>query len=260
MFSACSFFELDNKEAPEETLCGAFTDADGNAVLTTPTSAGIVIRTEEMDYIAPGQTEVQTADYNSDFYAKTDGTYNNCRYFPGKYKVYAYGPFMPLYLKDGDGNVAIDNTKTVDIKGVTRVDYTVEPFLKVEWAGLPVVSANKISVPIKVTRAVTPERFQEVLEPTGTYSADQINVTDVRLYVSYAPQVGQGNSDSRWSSYIEYTGATFEKNLGNAITLTSEGTIPSGRKVFIRAAARINYSTLDNRRYNYTDIIEVDIP
>lgn len=260
MFSACSFFELDNKKAPEETLRGAFTDTDGNPVLTTPTSAGIVIRTLEQDYIAPGETEISTADYNSDFYAKTDGTYNNCRFFPGKYQIIPYGPFMPLYLLDNEGNVCIDNTKTVEIKGVTEVNFTVEPFLKVEWGGLPVVSANKITVPIVVSRAVSKERFQEVIEPSGAYTGDELNVTDIRLYVSYAPQVGQGNSDSRWSSYIEYTSSTFDRFIGQPVSLTSEGTIPSGRKVFIRAAARVNYATYSTRRYNYSDIIEVDIP
>ena len=46
--------------------------------------------------------------------------------------------------------------------------------------------------------------------------------------------------------------------LGKAFE--SNGTIPSGRTVFIRAAARINYETESVRRWNYSEPMEVLVP
>jgi hypothetical protein len=51
--------------------------------------------------------------------------------------------------------------------------------------------------------------------------------------------------------------------LGEAITIESNGTIPSGRVVFIRAAARINYDTprgSATRRWNYNEPMQLMVP
>jgi hypothetical protein len=51
--------------------------------------------------------------------------------------------------------------------------------------------------------------------------------------------------------------------LGETITIESTGTIPAGRVVFIRAAARINYDTpkgSGTRRWNYNESVQLLIP
>ncbi|MDR1417158.1 MAG: DUF3823 domain-containing protein, partial [Prevotellaceae bacterium] len=48
----------------------------------------------------------------------------------------------------------------------------------------------------------------------------------------------------------------FNALLGQPVSISSIGAIPSGRTVFIRAAARINYATEGQKRYNYTEPIE----
>jgi hypothetical protein len=51
--------------------------------------------------------------------------------------------------------------------------------------------------------------------------------------------------------------------LGEVITIESIGTIPSGKAVFIRAAARINYDTpkgSGTRRWNYNEATQLLIP
>ena len=88
-------------------------------------------------------------------------------------------------------------------------------------------------------------------------------MTDVQLFVSYSSTAGYRARDSRWSSSVSYEGSSFEDLLGTNVTVKSNGTILSGQKVFIRAAARINYDTprgSGTRRWNYSDIVEVDIP
>ena len=62
---------------------------------------------------------------------------------------------------------------------------------------------------------------------------------------------------------MTYTGSSFDALEGKPVTIKSNGTIPSGRKVFIRAAARINFDTpvgSGTRRWNYSEAVEVDIP
>ena len=61
---------------------------------------------------------------------------------------------------------------------------------------------------------------------------------------------------------MEYEGSAFEPYLGQVLTISSRGTIKPNRKVFIRAAARINYATPvgGERRYNFSEVREVNIP
>jgi hypothetical protein len=97
----------------------------------------------------------------------------------------------------------------------------------------------------------------------GSYSNSFLNVTDIQFFVSYSSTVGYRARDERWSSQVEYSGTAFNGLLGQTITIESNGTIPSGRAVFIRAAARINYDTpkgSGTRRWNYNAPMQIMIP
>ena len=88
-------------------------------------------------------------------------------------------------------------------------------------------------------------------------------MTDTQFFVSYSNSVGYRARDDRWSSSISYAGNSFNDLFGTPVTITSNGTIPSGRKVWVRAAARINFDTpvgSGTRRWNYSEPIEVMIP
>ena len=152
-----------------------------------------------------------------------------------------------------------------DIKGTTEVEFRVHPFLKVEIVGVPQVSGGVITAQVKVTRAVSKETFKELVEPMGGYSDDFTNVTDIQLFVGYSSTMGYRARDTRWSTALEFGGDSFDAKFGEPVTIQSSTstTIPSGRKVFIRAAARINYDTprgSGTRRYNYSEVMEVNIP
>jgi hypothetical protein len=94
----------------------------------------------------------------------------------------------------------------------------------------------------------------------GNYSDDMLNVTDVRLFVSEVPYVGYREWDNRYTTEIDYSGNSFDAQLGQPITITTQGTIPAGRTMFIRGAARINYATENIKRHNYNEAVRVDIP
>lgn len=255
--SSCSMFELDNYDVPSETIRGEVVDAaTGEPVLTDQGSEGIRVRLTELSW---GDNVV----HNPDFYCMPDGTFQNTKIFKGHYNVRIDGPFIPLLREDERGVPIADETQNVDIEGVTEVKFEVQPFLKVEWVSEPTVANGKVTAQVRVTRGVSEEDFRSKIEPMGGYSNSFLNVTDIQLFVSYSSTVGYRARDERWSSSLEFTGSEFNAKLGETITIQSNGTIPPGRVVFVRAAARINFDTpkgSGTRRWNYNEPLEIMIP
>ena len=251
-FSAC---EIDNYPLPQETLKGRVVDvATGEPVLTDQGSEGTRVRLRELSW-----TETDVPD-NFDFACMKEGIFQNTKIFEGYYNVRIDGAFIPLVRLNADGDTLANETKNVQIHGVTEVEFQVQPFLKVEWVGEPTVSGGKITATVIVTRAVSPADFKAKIEPMGGYNDNMLNVTDVRLFVSQVPYVGYREWDNRYSTELKYSGNTFDALLGQPVTITTQGTIPAGRTVFIRAAARINYATENIRRHNYNEALRVDVP
>lgn len=257
--SSCEIFELDNYDPPAETLQGEVVAAEtGEPVLTDQGSEGIRVRLTELSW-------GDNVTFNPDFFCRPDGTFRNTKLFKGTYNIQIDGPFIPLLREDSRGVPLADETQTVEIEGVTKVRFEVQPFLKVEWVGEPTVVNGKITAQVRVTRGVSEEDFRAKIEPMGGYSDSFLNVTDIQLFVSNSSTVGYRARDTRWSNEITYSGSSFNALLGETITIESNpGTaIPSGRVVFIRAAARINYDTprgSGTRRWNYNEPVQVMIP
>ena len=256
-FTSCSLFELDNKDIPAETLQGEVVDMEtGEPVFTDQGSEGIRVRLTELSYgdnVTP----------NPDFFCMPDGKFQNTKLFKGNYNIRIDGPFIPLLREDDRGVPLADETQTMDISGVTKARFEVQPFLNVEWVSEPEVINGKVRAQVRITRGVSEADFQAKIEPMGGYSSSFLNITDIQFFVSYSSSVGYRARDERWSSKIEYAGGAFNALLGQTITIESNGTIPSGRAVFIRAAARINYDTpkgSGTRRWNYNEAVQVLIP
>ncbi len=248
--------EIDNYPEPQETLKGRIIDATtGELVLTDQGSEGTRIRIRELSWKETEEPEPFT------FWCMKEGVYQNTKVFKGYYNVRVDGAFIPLIRLNNQGDTIADETKNVQIQGVTEVDFQVQPFLKVEWVGTPTVQNGVITAQVKVTRAVSPTDFKEKIEPMGNYDDNFLNITDVQFMVSETPYVGYRatHGDPRRKVY-EYGGDSFEQYLGKTLTVTHNGVIPSGRTVFIRVGARINYATEGVRRWNYNQAIRVDIP
>lgn len=253
LFSAC---EKDNYAEPKETIKGAITNiATGDTVLTDQGSEGIRVRLTELSWKATAKPTP------FDFFCMKEGIYQNTKVFQGHYNVRVDGAFIPLVRLGPTGDTLSNASKYIDIKGVTVCPFQVQPFLKVEWVGTPTVTDGKVTATIKVTRAVSRDDFKAKVQPmSGGYNDDQLNVTDIRLFVSQVPYVGFREKDDRYSTQIEYNNNEFESQLGKPITITSKGTIPPGYIVFVRAAARINYQTEGIKRHNYNKAIRINIP
>ena len=243
MANACSK-AIDNYAAPDQTLHGRIIDAGTGKNVQSEVSgeAGTGTRIQLL--------ELSWSDNPTPLYLATmqDGTYNNTKIFAGHYKVSADGAFVPLVQT---GANAYDKSKELDIKGgVTEVDFTVEPFLRIEWVGEPVLNANgTVSAQFVVTRGTNDPNYQ-------------LNVTDISLFVNDYPYVGQNaNSyDPRYSNRVTYSGTNGNNLLGQTLTFTTiGGALPNKRDWYLRVAARTTYPNL-GRPYNYTDIKKISIP
>lgn len=254
LLTAIHSCEIDNYEPPGETLRGRVVDAEtGEPVLTDQGSEGTRVRMRELSW-------EEAEPENLDFFCMKEGIFQNTKVFKGFYNVRVDGAFIPLVRLNSSGDTLADESKNLEISGVTEVEFRVQPFLKIEWVGEPTVADGKVTATVRVTRAVSSEDFRAKIEPMGGYSEDFLNVTDVRLFVSQVPYVGYREWDNRYSTIIDYAGDSFEAQLGQPVTITTQGTIPPGRTVFIRAAARINYATETIRRHNYNEALRIDIP
>lgn len=271
-FSSCDLFQLDNYDEPDQTITGTIWDSTHPSgprpLLTNQGSEGIRIRLQEISW-SP------TAEYH-DMWCKKEGEYNNTKLFAGTYYVQCDGPFVPLKRTKSDGTVIEDKSQTVDLKaGTTKVDFNVEPFLRIEWVGEPeILSDRSIKCQFKVTRGVSEERLKELLEPTGTWSSNSAEVMSINLFCSESPHLGWNQGQNYWRSInfpskgntVDYkwdTDSQFVDHLGfdQIITMTTQP-IPgtTERVVFVRAGARIRYQTVGVNRPNYNEIKRVDIP
>lgn len=235
----------DNYDLPSETFRGSFIDKDTNEPIQTAASTAI-----EHGGICIRMMEYSWSDnpYPYDFFAKRDGTFNNTKIFKGRYGVTPEGPFVPL------------PEEIIDIEGVVERDYHVEPLLRVQWIGEPVLKDDgTIEARVKITRGTDDPDYQQPLEEAWLF-VSQVD------YVSNAPDAysPKFSTDMTQADLQNY-------KLGD--TLTVRTGYPNGwnggtgdpqkfdtsyeRPYFLRFGARTSKSFSNIKRYNFTDVKEV---
>ena len=226
--SSCS--KVDNYPAPSDTLTGSTIDeATGKTLQTEVGGGGTRVKLLETSYSAN-----PVPIY---FQSKQDGTFNNTKVFSATYKVSVEGPFVPIVQTDNTGTVVSDSSQTVVLKGSATVNFKVQPFLRIEWVGTPVVNADKtVTVQVKITRGTN-------------IPAYQLDVTNINLYVSNTQYDGSNNYDPRYSTLTSYSGSTGTALLGQTISITTTGGALPDQDVYFRVGARINAGL---NQYNYT--------
>lgn len=241
VFSCNSCGKVDNYATPSVTLKGSVIDSvTGKTVQTEIGGNGTRVKLMEISWSA-----TPTPYY---FYSMQDGTFNYTKLFAGKDIVTVEGPFVPLVQTDNTGNITVNKGKTVDIKGVTTLNFNVEPFLRVEWVSDPILNANgSITANIKFTRGTANPNFQ-------------LNITDVYLFVNATKYVGNNNYDNRYSTKVSYSGSNGNALIGQTVTITTNtasGALPGKRDYFLRVGARIQYGL---NYYNYSEVKTVTVP
>jgi len=230
----------DNYSAPNATVKGVLTDASTGQ----PYQSGAG---DERLYIL--QTSY-TAGTPIPFYwnIQANGNFYNDKVFKGTYKVYPTdGAFVPV-VYTSSGNIVDNGSKTIDVSanGTTQLDFTVTPFLKVEWVGDPVINANgTVTINCRFTRGTTDPQWQ-------------FNVTDAFFFISNTPFVSNGSYDNTLSTDVTFSGTTGNALLGTTVSITSKAALGSHQGYYLRVGAR----TADNvnKRYNYTEPKTLNVP
>jgi len=225
--SSCS--KIDNDAAPSSTITGSTIDeGTGQTVQTEIGSGGTRVKLLETSYSAN-----PVPIY---FQSKQDGTFENTKVFAATYKVSVEGPFVPIVQTDNTGALLSDSSQNIVLKNTANLNFKVQPFLRVEWVGKPVVNAdNSVTVQVRVTR--------------GTANPNYVSdITDINLYVSNTQYDGSNNYDPRYSKLTSYSGSTGTALLGQVITLTTTGGSLPAQDVYFRVGARINAGL---NEYNY---------
>lgn len=237
--SSC-LFDYDNYDGPDATLKGAVTDLNGNALNV---GSGDGVRIKLLDY---GNSPNPKEQYLK---VKMDGTYINTKIFSSTYDIIAEGPFVPLLQVDDEGKVIVDKTeKNVKVKGVTTVDFKVEPFLKVDWEGEPSFDSGIMTVSFRVDRGTDDKAWHKDLR-------------DVALFVSTTQYVGENNYDQRISVKESDSANDMVGTVASLTTLKTYPMLP-GHTYYIRVGARIDYASNfgENYPYNYTTVKKVTVP
>ena len=231
--------KFDNYDEPEETLQGAIIDKDTQQPFQTEVAENGV-RMKLLEY---SWSDNPTPYY---FYVKQDGTFTNTKIFKGNYNIEPQGAFVPLVITDSNGQVTSDESVTMDIKGTVTLNFEVDPFLRVESVGEPVINGNSISVQVKITRGTSNPDYQQ-------------DLSDVCLFINgSSPYVGNNNYDDRYDQHL--TGDDVSDMIGKTVTLTTTGELPTGRTWYIRVGARIDKDIAGAKRYNYTEVKEIKLP
>jgi hypothetical protein len=238
-----SCVKKDNFTVPDQTLIGTVIDSStGQPIQTEQGATGMQIRAYETSW----NNGVGVVPEN--FNVHNDGTFINTKLFAGTYRVYPTdGAFVPLVYTNSSGTAVDNGSKTISVKGgTTNVSFAVDPFLKVEWVGDPVINADKtVTVQFRFTRGTT--------DPTR-----QFNVTDAFLFVSTTAFVGNNSYDNLSSNQVTYAGTAGNLLLGTTITLKTKIPLGADRPYYLRVGAR----TADNvnKRYNYNAAKLINIP
>jgi hypothetical protein len=166
--------------------------------------------------------------------------------FPGTNRISVEGAFVPLLQYDANGNITVDNRQTIELKsGVTEIEFQVEPFLRVQWLGEPVLNADSsITIQVKVSRGTGNPSFQA-------------DVSDVFFYLNTVPFAGNNNYDNRYSKQLTYSGSAGNNILDQTLTIKTNGKLPPKRSYWLRVGARTTYGL---KQYNYTDIKTIAVP
>lgn len=231
-FASCS--NDDNYPSPAETFKGSIVDAmTGEPFQTAVGTTGVRIKMMEYSW-----SDTPTPYY---MYTMMNGQFNNTKIFRGEYGITPEGAFVPV------------PEERIQISGTVEKNYQVEPFLRVEWVGEPVVNDNgTATVQVKITRGTADPAYQQAL-------------AEVWLYVSETQYAGDFSYSPNYSTKL--TGATLPA-LDGTVSITtgwpsgigtgSQRTFPAySRKYFLRVGARINKQVNSTNVFNYTTVKEI---
>lgn len=223
--------DKDNYDAPDARISGKIIDHNGKQVQTEQGSGNMRIKMEELSW-GNGSDDISiTPTYLN---VKQDGTYINTKIFSGEYRLTPIeGPFYPISEEDAS---------LVKIKGNVNHDFTIIPYLELEWVGEPVVTNdNYIEASVRFKRNAK----------VGEVMPDLLNG---QLFIATTQYAGNNNYDSQLVGGVK---TIVNSDEGSTITFkTTRAVKYTGTSYYVRVGICCSDSY---KKYNYTDIIKVDV-
>ena len=127
--------EIDNYDEPNATIQGALYDHNGQPLQVNQGSE--YIRAREISWAKGNEN---TFVGNQRLRVQQDGTYRHTKWFDGEYLLMPYaGNFFPY---DDEKQDADDAGELVKVSGSATKDFTVTPYLTIEWVKKPTVTSD----------------------------------------------------------------------------------------------------------------------
>lgn len=231
LMTICLFScEKDNYDAPDCTIQGRILDHNGNQLQTEQGSGNMRIKMEELSW-ADGNDEVSVIP--SYLNVKQEGSYVNNKWFAGQYRMTPIeGAFYP-YPEEGE---------LVQIKGTVTKDFTVTPYLDIEWVKEPTLTTdNYIEASVRFRR-------------NAKSGATMPDLNNGILCVSTNQYCGNNNKDGQ---LFNGTKTITNDEEGTVIEFrTSMAVKYTGTIYWVRVGICCNDTY---KKYNYTDIKTVTV-
>lgn len=229
LVSVTSCMEIDNWDEPGVQVYGQVIDAyTGENLLSSQDEWGIRIWERTWDESVPNHQSLSV---------KQDGSYNNSKLFAGTYDMLPYGgPFWP-----------VDTIKNIQFGGSTQKDFTVTPYLQltdfeVVLNGLELTLKCRLNAPIREGLPNLVEIKPFISLNTFCGATNYINIGE---YNNKRKQINR--------SWIEEVGDVESSDLYRIGSMP----VKAGYTYYVRLGANVNDA---NRKYNYTEIIKVEVP
>jgi hypothetical protein len=129
--------EIDNFKPADATIQGTLFDHNGQPLQLNHGSE--YIRMRELSWIK----DKPDVSLQSQFLrVQQDGTYRHTKWFAGEYLMLPYGGNFFPYIDAGQTTADSEQGDLVNISGTTNKDFTVTPYLTIEWVKKPTVTAD----------------------------------------------------------------------------------------------------------------------
>ncbi|MDN5286394.1 MAG: hypothetical protein JWR38_2668 [Mucilaginibacter sp.] len=221
LFTASSCSKVDNLQGPNAGFKGNIIDKTTGKNILTETN-GIQIKLEELSWSATPTPQFIPS--------KQDGTFEDEKLFKGHYRVTPYGgAFWPVTGTE------------LDISGTTSHDFTITPYLTVTN-----VTSNLSGTTLTLTFSLV-----------APIPAGLPQIIDVKPFVNDTKFVGSGANINSYSDVNKITlNSSYADVVGKTYTLTIPN-LKTGRTFYARVGVRVDDSF---KQYNYSDVIEVQVP
>jgi hypothetical protein len=222
LFGVITACEKDNYDGPDAELYGTFIDEATGEPLAQDIINGTVIELIEHGWVKDQTNVTQT------LVVKGDGSYRNSQIFAGKYVVRAVrGNFVDIPPVD-----------TLEIRGSTKLDFKVTPYLRIKDASI-VRNGNSVTATFKIQQNTTQ------------------NVSKIGLYVHPNPNVGQPMTlTSRVEQTLNRVTTPTETFTVSINLANNTAFLKAGQEYYFRIGA---LSSANAAKFNYAPAVKIKI-